>query len=202
MKRFAVLAVVACLGGSALSGTGRADLITYTEQATASGSLGSTSFTNALVTLTFTGDTANVTQPRPGIFANSTGTATVTVAGLGTATFTDAIEVFDVQRLSAAGFADSSAGGIDVLFSFNSVFASYDLTTPIGPASGSSSTSTGQPFGTDLGPLVFSSVAGTSTFTATTSTTATPEPASLTLLGVGAVGLLGYGWRQRKRAAA
>jgi hypothetical protein len=30
----------------------------------------------------------------------------------------------------------------------------------------------------------------------------TPEPASLTLLGIGAVGLLGYGWRRRRRAAA
>lgn len=36
----------------------------------------------------------------------------------------------------------------------------------------------------------------------TQTTTATPEPASLTLLGFGAVGLLGYGWRRRKRAAA
>jgi hypothetical protein len=27
-----------------------------------------------------------------------------------------------------------------------------------------------------------------------------PEPASLTLLGLGALGLLGYGWRRRKPA--
>jgi hypothetical protein len=29
-----------------------------------------------------------------------------------------------------------------------------------------------------------------------------PAPASLTLLGIGALGLLGYGWRRRKRATA
>jgi hypothetical protein len=33
-------------------------------------------------------------------------------------------------------------------------------------------------------------------------TTATPEPTSLTLLGLGSLSLLGYGWRRRNRAAA
>jgi hypothetical protein len=32
-------------------------------------------------------------------------------------------------------------------------------------------------------------------------TTAVPEPGSLTLVGIGAVGLIGYGWRRRGRIA-
>jgi len=31
---------------------------------------------------------------------------------------------------------------------------------------------------------------------------AVPEPSSLTLLGIGAISLLGYGWRRRKRVTA
>jgi hypothetical protein len=34
------------------------------------------------------------------------------------------------------------------------------------------------------------------------STTAAPEPSSLTLLGLGALGLLGYRWRRRKQPTA
>jgi hypothetical protein len=35
----------------------------------------------------------------------------------------------------------------------------------------------------------------------TPSVAATPEPSSLTLLGLGSLGLLGYGWRRRKQVA-
>jgi hypothetical protein len=40
-----------------------------------------------------------------------------------------------------------------------------------------------------------------STFSASGGHTPVPEPASLTLLGVGALSLVGYGWRRRRRAA-
>ena len=30
---------------------------------------------------------------------------------------------------------------------------------------------------------------------------AVPEPSTLTLLGIGSLGLLGYGWKRRKQAA-
>ncbi len=40
------------------------------------------------------------------------------------------------------------------------------------------------------------------TLEATFALSATPEPASLTLLGIGGLGLLGYGWRKRRQARA
>jgi hypothetical protein len=45
-----------------------ADTMIYTESAIASGSLGSTSFTDNLITLTAIGDTAKVFQPSGGLF--------------------------------------------------------------------------------------------------------------------------------------
>lgn len=58
--------------------------ITFTETQDGSGSLGGTSFNNALVTIALTSDTSTIFSPSTDIFADI-GPATVSVAGIGTA---------------------------------------------------------------------------------------------------------------------
>jgi PEP-CTERM motif len=166
--------------------------ITYTESATATGSLGTQNFRDALLTLTLVGDTSNVTGGA-GFFSNTVGTFTVSIAGVGTATFTDAMEVFDNQGQIAAGFGDNSLGG-SVLDTFDAVFGGYDLTTAIGPITNSPFIRPDLSFGTDAGLLVISA-SGDSTFTASTGT---PEPGTFLLLGLGITSL---GMVKMRRAA-
>jgi hypothetical protein len=195
MKRLAFLAVVACLWGCALPGTGRAGIITYTETFKGTGSLGTSTFMDAMVTLTGTGDTANVTGTA---FIVNPLTATVKVAGVGTANFTTGtIGVLDEPGSGLAGFESGITEGIFVV---DSSFASYGLTTAIGPVTNDLVFGAfGATFSTDQGNFQITNFTSQGTFTATLGT---PEPASLTLLGLGGAALLGYGWRRRKRAVA
>jgi hypothetical protein len=193
MKRLALAAAVACLWGWALPGTGRAGMITYSDKVTASGSLGGTPFTDKVVTLTFTGDTSNVTGS--GFITNSTPTATVNIQGVGMATFTDSMNVAD--KTDGAFFFEDN--GLVLVEIPNSVFTTYDLKSPLGPLAFSNTLLNSISANTNAGTFMFTlTYNGSSTLTATT--TATPEPASLTLLGIGAAGLLGYGWRRNRPA--
>ena len=177
-------------------------ITTYTESSMASGSLGSTSFSNALVTINLLGNTSTVLTVSPGIFEDS-GAATVTVQGIGTATFTDSLVVFDndhvVQFCPCVGIFDSTLL-LDVLDTRNSAFGTYGLTTNIGPITGSSLFNPGKSFATTDGKFVLSSSStGNSTFTATT---AAPEPSSLLLLGVGFAGLFCARRKKARNAAS
>jgi hypothetical protein len=187
-NRFAFATTLVLGGASTILGApwSLASPITYTEQATAFGSLGGISFANESIVLTMNNDTTNVGGAPP-VFINN-GTATVSVAGGMAVPFTDPITVFSNQTAPsgpAVGFEDITTG-LDILDVVSSSFATYDLTTSIGPITGTALISP-VPFPTSDGPFILTGVEF-ATFTATT-TTAVPEPAPRTLLGAALAGL-------------
>jgi hypothetical protein len=174
--------------------------ITYTDTVTGTGALGAAPFTNALVTISLTGETSTVFgDPVPRDF----GSATVNVFGVGTATFTDplmwAIDNPGVMG-GLAGIADVTAGFF-LVGTENAAFALYNLRSSIGPISGTVLFNPGVLFPTTLGNFALTSVAGnTSTFTAFTAvTSAVAEPASVILGSTGLLGIVRSRVRRHRR---
>ena len=191
MLVLAGLAVLMCDATAAY-----ADTITFTETTTASGSLDGTRFTDALVTLMLTGDTANVQSVGVGLLYVP-GSATVSVAGDGSDTFTDKMVTAVNQGLPGAGIGDFT-NDLTILFILNSQLSDYGLTSSIGPLSGLGGFNPRTLFPTIRGTFDMTSIS-IITFTAVDSTsTATPEPGSLPLLGVGLLGLMGMGMQRKQ----
>ena len=186
--KFLPALLLSIAGATIAAAPSLASPLTYTETATDTGCFGDvsksggvitcaagTNFTDALVTITLTADTGNVTNTSTGLFENvgAAGTVTVSVAGIGSATFTNQVEVFvnqstmvNGQPASIAGFFDFGVG-LDPLDTDNSSFAAYDLTSPIGPISGSPALiAIGQIFPTSNGGFVLTGTPDASTFTA------------------------------------
>ena len=219
MTRLRVFAgVIATIGILSLASPSQAAPITYTVALIASGSLGGNTFTNAAVTVTLVGDTAGVIQPLPvdlpELFVNP-GTATVTIAGLPTATFNDpggyAVLAFPVVPgeipLPSVGIWENidlqEDHGVGIVGIGSDSLAGYNLQSPLGPFSGAASggaTEGGSPFqySTNLGAFVITSTGDEGTLTVTTPT-AVPEPTSLSLLGVGGLSLLAAMRRYKKQ---
>src|SRR6266852_1465460 len=137
--------------------------ITYTEEATASGSLGGVAFTNADVVLNLAGDTTSVhREPDPSVSSGeiNSGALTVSVAGAMPATFT----------WGGGVFHDPGAGAIPGDVGFRSLDANiivissvsvngYDLRTSIGPLSGPAQIfPANNPFPTTGGDFILTSV--------------------------------------------
>lgn len=190
-----------------------ADPITYQISATASGTIGATNFSNALVTLTGTGNTANIVSIFGFAFAAPI-TTTVTIQGVGTATITDPTEILSTAipiDFGAGLFPDVIFGRIDTPPALDSLtgigaigsnaLLGYNLATSIGPITASPGgigfpQLCGTPghdpcLSTTLGTLRFNSnidSGGQGTFTATLQPV--PEPTSLFLMGSGVAALV------------
>lgn len=175
--------------------------ITYTETGTASGTLGGVAFTNATVTLTAFSDTSNIIfidGSKP-IYENLSQT-TLSISGLGTATFTGTqIGAFsqDAHYIGAGvgivGFGDGLTGKI-ILANYTSIPPFYDL------ASSTSITGVGgnnvATFGTTNGDLIINSVSGNATFAASI-----PEP-STAFMGTIGIFVLSAAFLRRRSALA
>jgi hypothetical protein len=191
----AALLLLACVGKA------EAAFVTYTEMANATGTIGTTSFTDALLTITGTADTNDVVRTGGagilGTYSVLTAT-TFTIAGVASGTITDPVEAFD--HFGAAGFMDVSPAQTGLLLiTAASPFNTYDLKSSIGPIGGLENTS---PIliGTTAGNLFIDSIPGFgSFFTAVVSGAAVPEPSSLTMMGLGVVFVAAWGRSKARR---
>jgi hypothetical protein len=195
--RFGIAVALISLSTLIASTAAYAVPITYTQTATASGSLNSVIFTNASIVLTENSDTTNVTNPSAGIFHNI-GTLSLSITGFAPVTFTDSTVAVVNQSGPAVGFSDLTLD-LAILATVSNSFSAYDLTSSIGPITGISAANLNTNFATSGGIFFLTSV-GDSTFTATT--TAVPEPSSLAILFSTLVGLGFLPWTCGRRTVA
>lgn len=172
--------------------------IFYTMTATATGTLGSTPFTGAAITVTSVADTTGAFV-ESGVFPNQNWeniafSSTITIAGIGTETFTHQTFWADPNGAGDIVFGDiDSSVGFDFgILGLTQLFVgleTYNLQSAFGPVSSAFDFETGafnafQNIATSGGLL--SLTAANDTFTAET-----PEPASWLFAAIGLVGLSG-----------
>jgi hypothetical protein len=174
-------------------GPASANPITYVFTGTATGTLGNgdsvLSFAGASLTVTATGDTANVTFASGAYTNNALGT-TITITGgniEGTVTVTvvpgegQHDYVFDNQPSLKIGYGVTGlpeGSCCDIIQFVNAAYGSYDLKSSIGAFPSTSDLSTGDWVNvpTSMGPLTVSSYTGSFTATEGTSITQTLQP--------------------------
>jgi hypothetical protein len=114
-------------------GAAQAEGITYTFDATGSGSLGGVAFANAAFTITVTADTLSIVNCGGSVLSVDSLSADISITGFDTATILSSTRLFDNNGASVLGFSQGSCAGFDYLDISNSAFATYNLATAIGP---------------------------------------------------------------------
>ena len=139
-KRFATKIVCAVVLLLLIAPAATGAPITYVFSGPASGTLGSTPFTGALVTVTGTADTVNVTTTFPNLPCIDLTSVTINIVGVGSVTATGPNKLFDNPfPVLVWGLTNGSCairGGADWLDVANPLAANWRLVTPIGPTTG------------------------------------------------------------------
>ena len=167
----------------------------YTLSATGTGYLGDTSFSDALLIFSAVADITNITEtltpygPTP-IFLVPDTTATVSIAGVGSAIFTSPTCNFANPQNQAVGISLTNL--LDILDVTSPALANYDLSSSLGPISGTPTINQYAYFETTAGNFGLTSVSSV-TFQANVA----PEPSTFSLLFAALVGAGIFRWRHK-----
>jgi len=200
MNRFAIRAVLIGILGN-LPGAASAVPITFIHQGVGSGSLASAPFSTRGFAITAAGDTSQrVGVAGVGYYIDHL-SAQIEIDGLGLFLFATPTRTFVNQTAPSAGFSRAGERGLD-LFNFNgpeaSVFATWGMTTSIGPVSGTGLLTqwNSPPVETSGGVLFFN----VDTSVPAVFTAVIPEPGVTTPLTAVLAAGLWFRRRERRRA--